>query len=289
MKINSLTKIISKKLLLAFVAFSFSTAAYSANHYIGSGTYNNVIDSNGSIFMDEDNGHMSFTNSNLSNYEANFYSDGNVYFNFSLINSTLNMTNLDIYNASDAPDFVNINITNSIFSANNTKLEYNGVQFNVSGGILDLGITDINGPMNVFLTDNSTWKVRGDTQANQVIINSGSKIEFVMTSATDKITAAYGNTTGMDSININFSNDFLAEIGTGEFIFDALDTVVGFWVPIYTLSDNNGTYIWDNTYLGGATGYLCKIDNIRLIPEPSTYAAIFGVLALGLAIYRRRK
>ena len=29
--------------------------------------------------------------------------------------------------------------------------------------------------------------------------------------------------------------------------------------------------------------------SVKQIPEPSTYAAVFGALALGLALYRRRK
>jgi len=299
MKINLIHKKLSKRFLLALATFSFATAAYSANYYDDNtpGPHNGVIDSNGSIIQGEFAygmlSYMTFTNSNLSNYSVELHSGGNNYIELNLTNNTtLLADSLYVHNESDSHEFIVLNVTdNSVFRTLSFAVNEGygrDLKINVDGNsILNLGKG--NGVSEINLTNNSTWEVIGNTYVGFLNIHSGSNIDFVMTSATDKITAMYGNTTGMDSINISFSNDFLAEIGTGEFIFDALDTIVGFWSPIYTLSDNNGTYIWDNTYLGGETGYLCKIDNIRLIPEPSTYAAIFGVLALGLAIYRRRK
>jgi hypothetical protein len=47
--------------------------------------------------------------------------------------------------------------------------------------------------------------------------------------------------------------------------------------------DEVGTDVSPTIGLGGAT-----FDNLSAIPEPSTYAAMFGALALGLAAWRRR-
>lgn len=39
----------------------------------------------------------------------------------------------------------------------------------------------------------------------------------------------------------------------------------------------------------GNTTFMFTLTGTQAIPEPATYAAIFGALALGLAVYRRRK
>ena len=52
----------------------------------------------------------------------------------------------------------------------------------------------------------------------------------------------------------------------------------------------NGTRLDDSawTLSGGADGLWVNVDG-TFVPEPSTYAAIFGALCLGFAAYRRRK
>lgn len=53
-------------------------------------------------------------------------------------------------------------------------------------------------------------------------------------------------------------------------------------------------YYWDN-YTTGNNNLIARFDEISLsasataIPEPGTYAALFGVAALGLALWRRRR
>jgi len=63
--------------------------------------------------------------------------------------------------------------------------------------------------------------------------------------------------------------------------------------------DNEATAFIRLTFLADATGNTgdggagVRFDNIQLntavIPEPTTYAALFGIAALGLVLYRRRK
>lgn len=51
---------------------------------------------------------------------------------------------------------------------------------------------------------------------------------------------------------------------------------------------NPGTYLLE-IRLSGQGGQRASIDDLALIPEPSTYAALFGLLALGLVAWRRRR
>ena len=49
-------------------------------------------------------------------------------------------------------------------------------------------------------------------------------------------------------------------------------------------TEGEGIGFWHNPY-----GFELTLTGTSTVPEPSTYAAIFGVLALGFAVYRRRK
>jgi len=76
----------------------------------------------------------------------------------------------------------------------------------------------------------------------------------------DSLTLVNGTITGsFDSDNVSIMNSI-----TGEYLNYGTD---------FTVSGREVTFLRD----------------ITVIPEPSTYAAIIGVLAFGLAIYRRRK
>jgi len=57
------------------------------------------------------------------------------------------------------------------------------------------------------------------------------------------------------------------------------------------LSSTGESLTYGDDFTVSATGVVTFLTDVSVvaIPEPSTYAMIFGVLALGLAIYRRRK
>ena len=61
---------------------------------------------------------------------------------------------------------------------------------------------------------------------------------------------------------------------------------ITFTTSLYTGGGNTGAgnLIVDNIGITGAVG-----STVSVVPEPSTYAAIFGVIALAVAAYRRRK
>ena len=56
-------------------------------------------------------------------------------------------------------------------------------------------------------------------------------------------------------------------------------------IVAYTGSDESGTAL-GNFYWDSETKYLMSRD---AVPEPATYAAVFGLAALGFALYRKRR
>ena len=81
-------------------------------------------------------------------------------------------------------------------------------------------------------------------------------------------------------------------------VWEWTDTVVsGSETNVYRRGgnfDNTATALWasGNSNLAAVTEgltYGFRVTSLEPIPEPSTYAAIFGALALAIAVYRRRK
>ena len=92
---------------------------------------------------------------------------------------------------------------------------------------------------------------------------------------------AHGLNTGTNAVemvieNFNYMEDFLVfatQVDKSFLTFVATDG-----------TEYTGNQITEEVWTGG---YRYYVDG--LIPEPSTYAGIFGVIALGFALYRRRK
>jgi len=143
----------------------------------------------------------------------------------------------------------------------------------------------------------STWRTPVGSYIDELYMQS-STVDFVINSATDKVTF-YDVCIEEDNnyFNFSFSESFIESIvnGAGYYQFQAYDTIVlsagnfGDGSYEYAVSDSNEKYSWTVTYDIDYCVGLYRIDNIVAIPEPSTYATIFGAVALGLAIYRRRK
>jgi len=318
MKINSLTKIISKKLLLALAAFSFTTAAHA--DYSG-GYYSGVTDSSGGFIFTFES--LSFTSSQITgNWTTEITSQGNERIQFELLQSVFTTTTdyFLMYNASDDFQALSIMLFESYMGANNTSLHFsgNGGMFTITDGStlsLNAGAEILNAMdvttyplyLNVAIGSNllartrgqihlnldcSTWKTIGSSDVMELRAMD-SKINLVMTSGTDHITAIDFIFFGESTISLDFSESFIEEIvnGAGYFEGNVFDTIVSANGGVddenlFDIGTSNSLYTWDVTRLIGGD---YRIDNIQMIPEPSTYAAIFGVLALGLAIYRRRK
>ena len=98
------------------------------------------------------------------------------------------------------------------------------------------------------------------------ITNSSSKIDVVLEDFSNTNSICFGSTSGLS-------------------LTDGVLTVSNSTKSVdYTFKDKAGE-IMKNLVLDTATNTL----TLASIPEPSTYAAVFGALALGLALYRRRK
>lgn len=98
------------------------------------------------------------------------------------------------------------------------------------------------------------------------ITNSSSKIDVVLEDFSNTNSICFGSASGLS-------------------LTDGVLTVSNSTKSVdYTFKDKAGE-IMKNLVLDAATNTL----TLASIPEPSTYAAVFGALALGLALYRRRK
>lgn len=142
----------------------------------------------------------------------------------------------------------------------------------------------------MFVDDKSYMELNASQSFNRMDIRYNSKIKF-----SDGVTL---NFRGIDIYNSSpkvdidivledFSNTNSICFGSasGLSLTDGVLTVSNSTKSVdYTFKDKTGE-IMKNLVLDTATNTL----TLASIPEPSTYAAVFGALALGLALYRRRK
>ena len=94
-----------------------------------------------------------------------------------------------------------------------------------------------------------------------------------------------------DSLNIQVASGFWNTAGTTTF-FIAAGTLTAGQVYDANLRFNNNFINYNTPFSGanGNIGYTISNDfQIQAIPEPSTYAAILGVVALGGVMIRRRR
>jgi len=170
-----------------------------------------------------------------------------------------------------------------------SELEVNvmGVDTIVDGRFLDG--TNLDATFSI--SDGATWNSVGASNMDNLVLEDAN-INMVLTSASDRIVTDNLTVEGSNIVNVGLTNDFLEEIiamglpqdfdvsivasftdGTGSVAYD-----------IATSNDEGSTWSIDD--LGNG---VYRIYDITLVPEPSTYAMIFGALALGFAAYRRRK
>ena len=97
-------------------------------------------------------------------------------------------------------------------------------------------------------------------------------------------------------LNINVDGDLEAYTEYYKYILyaDNTFTLNSIYNDIYGLNENGGIYFTNNgEELNGDWDLFVKgkwlVVSYTAVPEPATYAAIFGALALAFAAYRRRK
>jgi len=143
---------------------------------------------------------------------------------------------------------------------------------------------------------NSTWGITEYAFASNVTL-ADSKIEILLDSPYASALSITDLTlSGINTLRYDFTDDFIETLIADysddyPFVFSVIYafTIVstygdGTWS--YDIASSSDSYTWTVTDLGYGN---YRFTDFVVIPEPSTYALIFGALALGLAIYRRRK
>jgi len=145
---------------------------------------------------------------------------------------------------------------------------------------------------NFNISDSATWASTGSSNIDNLSLDNAN-LEFDMTSISDSITTGNLTLEGHSEALIGFTNDFLEEIIAAGGSMNDIDASI---VTSFLDGDGDITYIYKTSNDEGSTWDIVNhgdgtfdISNINIIPEPSTYALIFGLLALTFATYRRRK
>jgi len=319
MKTKLTHKKLSKSLLLAsaFTALSFSSA-YAGNYIASENTtqaFSGITDLSDAIIRAENAATLSLTNSTLgtssSRFTASVGSRPNTHVGsqstLDFVNSTVYADYLYMYMDTEVP--VQVQLTNSNLYVDNiirnylhtgTVHIYDGSKFiapelTVNHIIIYDSYAEFKSEsVYIQLENNATWRTFGGTYVDELWANN-STVEFVFNSATDSMDILDFWYDGDFNFNFDFTESFIETIanGTGYFEWTFYDVVTGIYMPLeyMSASASNSMYTWTVTKglgYGDDSGYF-RIDNFVLIPEPSTYALIFGIFALGLAIYRRRK
>lgn len=158
---------------------------------------------------------------------------------------------------------------------------------------------------NAFTTDNTKGfaqltNVGGLSNPNKLTVNADNNFEgiYFQDSSRMEITVIDGVKANFNTVGRNASQDttttpILVELHFADFVEGTIFFDGNAWWNddkiTLTASDNSNIYTKDQLALVEVNSEFGKYALRFQIPEPSTYAAIFGAIALGLAAYRRRK
>lgn len=157
---------------------------------------------------------------------------------------------------------------------------------------------------NAFTTDNTKGfakltNVGGVANPNKLIVTADNKFEdiYFQDAARMEISVidakASFNYVGRNAGNDSKPNVVIAQIHFGDFAEDTIFFNENAWWNddkiVLTANDGTNDYTKDQLALVEVNSEYGKYTLRFQIPEPSTYAAVFGAIALGLAVYRRRK
>ena len=164
----------------------------------------------------------------------------------------------------------------------------------------------------------SSIEVYNVVSKNEISVDSGAKIKADKVSASDIFVASDSSlaaTTSMkvenllsvasdstvsakdisfEKLIVNFAEDFVE----GESASVDLNSIFGSSTTVvlaalnsgkeFSVSDSHSEWNLDSVTFG-SDGNVSFVVGSQVVPEPATYAAIFGALALAFAAYRRRK
>jgi len=307
MKIN---KSLIKEAILAFALTSLiCSSANAADYYVGDNSAISIdytIDSNGTLYFGN-YCHIDMDYTQLGNSSGGRFTiiseDPSPNWN----GMNLEFTSLYLNGFSAKNFLIEINNNSSVYSDGALNLGYLGVSHSSTLKAASITADEIRiyqsyaeftavNVGSIYVQENSTWVATGISTVEYLNMNPLGTVELRMSSAADAIyvsdTIFIGNNVG--TFKYSFTEDFTDSIFAGDGFFDFIfsETIVGNIVraPMDTLAiyvaNSNDKYTWDVTYIGDKY----RISNFELIaiPEPSTYAAIFGLIALAFVAYRRR-
>ena len=158
---------------------------------------------------------------------------------------------------------------------------------------------------NAFTTDNTKGfaqltNVGGLSSPNKLTVAADNNFEgvYFQDSSRMEITVIDGvkanfNTVGRNASKDTTSSPVLAELHFADFVEGTIFFDENAWWNdeklTVTANDGSNSYTKDQLALVEVNSEYGKYALRFQIPEPSTYAAVFGAIALGLAAYRRRR
>jgi len=252
------------------------------------GTYNGTLTNNGAFNMNHnENPHM------LAAFDGHLINNGTFNFGRGTFTGTIENTknlNLKRGDAALPVAVMTADVINSSSMAVSTDVQFYGsIQANSGSTTTFAGTSkgDITGKRLFF--NNATISV--SETAKLTIFNSELRYNLATGNPSLLLFAAITN---IDALSDIFETDFkFMNISEGKFdlikfldgnMYSSLADLIG---DTFEYKDLVTYDLYEGTFVEDTSGVFSIV--FVLIPEPSTYAAIFGLLALALAVYRRRK
>ena len=269
---------------------------------------------NATINFDDKGGYMSVWNNANQSGPSGFYSiavKGDSTLNFKsgstanlVANSGICSTYKDTPTGGTYAGNLNINVekgyagsirTNMIAAMyNNSSINLNLNQeevFGTYGASAPTTLRAYQAILDITMTANQTfaWDIRNDATFN-VDITNGAKLKFCQANIWSSYSTTINVADGFDGY-IAFLEDIVA-IDSCDFDNNIIAIKDGENVCKITISAGEQVYFYEkdcfDRYSGERKSYWV-VSNNPAVPEPATYAAIFGACALAIAVYRRRK
>ena len=156
-----------------------------------------------------------------------------------------------------------------------------GANFHLEGGSSLTANSSIASGSDIFVGSGCSFNIDGELETTKTI-----------TVASDATIGA--SSISFEKLIVNFAEDFVegdsASVDLNS-IFGSSTTVVLAALESdkeFTVSDSHSEWNLDSVTFG-SDGNVSFVVGSQVVPEPATYAAIFGALALAFAAYRRRK
>ena len=156
-----------------------------------------------------------------------------------------------------------------------------GANFHLEGGSSLTANSSIASGSDIFVGSGCSFNIDGELETTKTItVASDAKID--------------ASSISFEKLIVNFAEDFVEEESASvdlNSIFGDSTTVVLAALKDgkkFSVSDSHSEWNLDSVTFGD-DGNVSFVVGSQVVPEPATYAAIFGALALAFAAYRRRK